>query len=221
MSRQGSGRSGLIARKVGMTRIFNEEGRVIPVTVLSVEPNVVMDTRTEEKNGYTAIQVGFEDQKESRMTKPMLGHFKKCNTSPKKTVKEFRVTADNLIEAGETITVEHFAEGQKVDVSGTSIGKGFQGAMKRHNFGGMRASHGVSISHRAHGSTGQCQDPGKVFKGKKMAGHMGDAKRTQQNLVIAKIDADKNALLVKGSVPGAKGSLVFVQDAVKNPPKAN
>lgn len=210
-------RTGIIATKLGMTRVFSEEGRDIPVTVLQVKDLQVTQQLTDEKNGYTAIQVGEGNAKPSRIAKPQLGHFAKAKVEPKKNLKEFRVSAENMLEVGSEIKTDIFSEGQYVDVQGTTIGKGFAGAMKRHNFGGMRASHGVSISHRAHGSTGQCQDPGKVFKGKKMAGQMGNRTRTQQNLQVVQIDADRGLLLIKGSVPGAKGSLVRVIDAVKKP----
>lgn len=208
-------RTGLIAKKVGMTRMFDDNGRHIPVTVLAVEDLQVVSQCTEEKNGYTALQLGAFNQKPQRVSKPMVGHFKKAKVDPKQIVREFRVSADNLVEVGQALTVEHFQEGQFVDITGNSKGRGFAGAMKRWNFGGLRASHGVSISHRAHGSTGQCQDPGKVFKGKKMAGHYGDERVTQQNLKVVKIDMDKGVLLVRGSVPGANGQPVLVRDAVK------
>ena len=166
-------RSGVIAKKVGMTRLFMEDGKQIPVTVLQLDALQVVDQRTEERDGYTAVQLGAGTAKAKRTSQAMRGHFSKASVEPKRKVAEFRVTADNLIAIGEEISAEHYVTGQKVDVAGTSIGKGFAGAMKRHNFGGLRASHGVSISHRSHGSTGQCQDPGKVFKGKKMAGQHG------------------------------------------------
>ena len=177
-------RSGVIAKKVGMTRLFMEDGKQIPVTVLQLDALQVVDQRTEERDGYTAVQLGAGTAKAKRTSQAMRGHFSKASVEPKRKVAEFRVTADNLIAIGEEISAEHYVTGQKVDVAGTSIGKGFAGAMKRHNFGGLRASHGVSISHRSHGSTGQCQDPGKVFKGKKMAGHMGAARVTTQNLEV-------------------------------------
>ncbi|MBA43304.1 MAG: 50S ribosomal protein L3 [Magnetococcales bacterium] len=210
-------RTGIIATKVGMTRVFSEEGRDIPVTVLQVKDLQVTQQLTDEKNGYTAIQVGEQNAKPSRIAKPQLGHFAKAKVEPKKNLKEFRVSAENMLEVGSEIKTDIFSEGQYVDVQGTTIGKGFAGAMKRHNFGGLRASHGVSVSHRSHGSTGQCQDPGKVFKGKKMAGQMGNRTRTQQNLQVVSVDADRGLILIKGSVPGAKGSVVRVIDAVKKP----
>ncbi|MCG7493503.1 50S ribosomal protein L3 [Thalassobius sp. Cn5-15] len=208
-------RSGIIAKKVGMTRLFMEDGKQIPVTVLQLENLQVVDQRTEERDGYTAVQLGAGSAKAKRTSQAMRGHFAKANVAPKRKLAEFRVSADNLIEVGAEISAEHYVEGQKVDVAGTSIGKGFAGAMKRHNFGGLRASHGVSISHRSHGSTGQCQDPGKVFKGKKMAGHMGAVRVTTQNLEVVKTDADRGLIMVKGAVPGSKGGWVTVKDAVK------
>ena len=208
-------RSGVIAKKVGMTRLFMEDGKQIPVTVLQLENLQVVDQRTEERDGYTAVQLGAGSAKAKRTSQAMRGHFAKANVAPKRKLAEFRVSADNLIEVGAEISAEHYVAGQKVDVAGTSIGKGFAGAMKRHNFGGLRASHGVSISHRSHGSTGQCQDPGKVFKGKKMAGHMGAVRVTTQNLEVVKTDADRGLIMVKGAVPGSKGGWVTVKDAVK------
>ncbi|MDA7430982.1 50S ribosomal protein L3 [Primorskyibacter aestuariivivens] len=208
-------RSGIIAKKVGMTRVFQEDGKQIPVTVLQLENLQVVAQRTADSHGYTAVQLGAGTAKTNRVSKAMRGHFATANVAPKRKVAEFRVSEDNLIAVGEEISAEHFVEGQKVDVSGTSIGKGFAGAMKRHNFGGLRASHGVSISHRSHGSTGQCQDPGKVFKGKKMAGHMGAVRVTTQNLEVVKTDADRGLIMIKGAVPGSKGGWVTVKDAVK------
>ena len=208
-------RSGIIAKKVGMTRLFMEAGKQIPVTVLSLDGLQVVAQRTEEKDGYTAVQLGAGTAKAKRTSKAMRGHFAAAKVEPKRKLVEFRVPADGLIEVGAEISAEHFLEGQKVDVAGTSIGKGFAGAMKRHNFGGLRATHGVSISHRSHGSTGQCQDPGKVFKGKKMAGHMGAVRVTTQNLEVVKTDADRGLLFIKGAVPGSKGGWVSVKDAVK------
>ncbi len=210
-------RSGIIAQKVGMTRIFTDEGEAIPVTVLKVENCQVVAHRTVEKDGYTALQLGAGKAKVKRMTKPERGHFAKAKVEPKRKLAEFRVSEDNMIEIGAELTADHFVPGQYVDVTGTSIGKGFAGAMKRWNFGGLRASHGVSIAHRSHGSTGQCQDPGKVFKGKKMAGHMGARRVTTQNLKVVRTDAERGLIMVKGAVPGAKGSWVFVRDAVKRP----
>ena len=208
-------RSGVIAKKLGMTRLFLEDGRQVPVTVLQLDNLQVVAQRTAEKDGYTAVQLGAGTPKVKRVSKAMRGHFSAAKVEPKRKLAEFRVTEDNLIEVGAEISAEHFLEGQKVDVSGTSIGKGFAGAMKRHNFGGLRASHGVSISHRSHGSTGQCQDPGRVFKGKKMAGHMGAARVTTQNLEVVKTDAERGLIMIKGAVPGSKGGWVTVKDAVK------
>ncbi len=208
-------RSGIIAKKVGMTRLFMEDGKQIPVTVLQLDQLQVVAQRTADKDGYTAVQLGAGTSKVKRVSKAMRGHFSAAKVEPKRKVAEFRVSEDNLIGVGEEISAEHFLQGQKVDVSGTSIGKGFAGAMKRHNFGGLRATHGVSISHRSHGSTGQCQDPGKVFKGKKMAGHMGAARVTTQNLEVVKTDADRGLVFIKGAVPGSKGGWVTVKDAVK------
>ncbi len=214
-------RTGLIAKKVGMTRLFMEDGKQIPVTVLSLENLQVVAQRTPETNGYTAVQLGAGNAKAKRTSQAMRGHFAKAKVEPKRKVAEFRVAPENMINVGETLTANHYFEGQYVDVCGTSIGKGFQGAMKRHNFGGLRASHGVSVSHRSHGSTGQCQDPGKVFKGKKMAGHMGSARVTTQNLQVVKTDADRGVIMVKGAVPGSKGGWVTIKDAVKKPTPEN
>ncbi|MYM57376.1 50S ribosomal protein L3 [Thalassovita mangrovi] len=208
-------RSGVIAKKVGMTRLFMEDGKQIPVTVLQLENLQVVDQRTTERDGYTAVQLGAGNAKAKRTSQAMRGHFAKANVAPKRKLAEFRVTEDNLIEIGAEISAEHYVSGQKVDIAGTTIGKGFAGAMKRHNFGGLRATHGVSISHRSHGSTGQCQDPGKVFKGKKMAGHMGAVRVTTQNLEVVKTDADRGLIMVKGAVPGSKGGWVTIKDAVK------
>ncbi|TRD15174.1 50S ribosomal protein L3 [Palleronia caenipelagi] len=210
-------RSGVIAKKVGMTRIFQEDGRQVPVTVLQLDKLQVVAQRTAEDHGYTAVQLGAGTAKAKNTSKALRGHFAVAKVEPKRKVAEFRVAPENLIAVGEEITANHYFEGQYVDVSGTSIGKGFAGAMKRHNFGGLRASHGVSISHRSHGSTGQCQDPGKVFKGKKMAGHMGAARVTTQNLQVVKTDADRGLIMVKGAVPGSKGGWVTIKDAVKKP----
>ncbi len=210
-------RSGVIAQKIGMSRIFDEAGHHIPVTVLRMENCQVLAHLTEEKNGYTAVQLGAGTRKASRLTKAERQNFAIANVAPKRKVAEFRVSPDNLVEVGAEITADHFVEGQFVDVTGTSIGKGFQGAMKRWNFGGGRATHGNSISHRSHGSTGQCQDPGKVFKGKKMAGHMGDERVTTQNLVVVKTDVERGLVMIRGAVPGAKGGWVMIRDAVKKP----
>ncbi len=210
-------RTGIIAKKLGMTRLFLEDGRQVPVTVLQIDNLQVVAQRTAERDGYTAVQLGSGDAKPKNVTAPMRGHFAKANVAPKRKIAEFRVAPENLIEVGEEIIAAHYFAGQYVDIAGTSIGKGFAGAMKRHNFGGLRASHGVSISHRSHGSTGQCQDPGKVFKGKKMAGHLGAVRVTTQNLQVVRTDADRGLIMVKGSVPGSKGGWVTIKDAVKKP----
>ena len=208
-------RSGVIAQKVGMTRLFTEAGEHIPVTVLKLDGCQVVAHKTNDKNGYTALQLGAGTAKANRVTRAERQRFAIAQVVPKRKIAEFRVSPDNMIEVGAEITADHFIQGQLVDVTGTSLGKGFAGPMKRHNFSGLRASHGVSISHRSHGSTGQRQDPGKVFKGKKMAGHMGDERVTTQNLVVAKVDAEQGLVFIRGSVPGAKGGWVFVRDAVK------
>ena len=208
-------RVGLIARKEGMSRIFDADGRHIPVTVLKVDECQVVAVRNEEKDGYTAVQLGAGKAKVKRTSKQNRGHFAKAKVEPKKKLAEFRVSNENVLEVGAELGANHFIAGQYVDVTGTSIGKGFAGAMKRHNFSGLRATHGVSISHRSHGSTGQCQDPGRVFKGKKMAGHMGDVRVTTQNLEVVSVDTDRNLLLIKGAVPGASGGQVSVRPAVK------
>jgi len=210
-------RSGVIAKKLGMTRLFMEDGRQVPVTVLQMENVQVVAQRTAETDGYTAVQLGAGEAKPKNVSKPMRGHFAKASVAPKRRLAEFRVSPENLIEVGAEITADHYFAGQLVDIAGTSIGKGFAGAMKRHNFGGLRASHGVSISHRSHGSTGQCQDPGRVFKGKKMAGHMGAARVTTQNLEVVRTDPERGLIMVKGSVPGSKGGWVTIKDAVKKP----
>ena len=210
-------RSGVIVQKVGMTRLFTEDGQHVPVTVLKLDNCQVVAQRTEDKDGYNAVQLGSGFRKVKRTTNAMRGHFAKAKVEPKRKLAEFRVTADNLIDIGAELAANHFLEGQKIDATGVSIGKGFAGAMKRHNFGGLRASHGVSISHRSHGSTGQCQDPGKVFKGKKMAGHMGDTRITTQNLTVVKTDVMRGLIMVKGAVPGSKGGWVLLRDAVKRP----
>lgn len=208
-------RTGVIAKKLGMTRLFLDDGRQVPVTVLQLDSLEVVDQRTAERDGYTAVQLGAGLAKAKRTTAAMRGHFAKASVAPKRKIAEFRVAEENLIKIGEEITADHYFAGQFVDIAGTSIGKGFAGAMKRHNFGGLRASHGVSISHRSHGSTGQCQDPGKVFKGKKMAGHLGAVRVTTQNLQVVRTDADRGLIMVKGSVPGSKGGWVTIKDAVK------
>ncbi len=208
-------RTGLIAQKVGMSRVFKDDGTHVPVTVLKVDNCQVVAHKTNDKDGYTALQLGVGAAKAKRQTKAQRGHFAKAKVEPKKKLVEFRVPADAMVDVGAEIAASHFVGGQFVDVTGTSIGKGFAGAMKRHNFGGLRASHGVSISHRSHGSTGQCQDPGKVFKGKKMAGHMGAERVTTLNLEVVATDDERGVILVKGAVPGSKGGWVLVRDAVK------
>ncbi|MDF1682161.1 MULTISPECIES: 50S ribosomal protein L3 [Ponticaulis] len=227
-------RSGVVARKLGMTRVFSEEGLHIPVTVLSLEGCQVVGVREDKdrtakinrgskkdavektvNDGYTAVVLGAGSKKAKNATKADRGQFAKAGVAPKAKVVEFRVAEENLLEVGAAISADHFVPGQKVDVAGISIGKGFAGAMKRWNFGGLRASHGVSISHRSHGSTGQCQDPGKVFKGKKMAGHYGVARITTQNIEVVRVDTERGLVLVKGNVPGPEGGWVEVRDAVK------
>ena len=208
-------RSGLIAQKLGMTRVYTEEGVVVPVTVLKVDNCQVVAQKTSDKDGYTALQLGAGVPKIKRLTKAERGHFAVAKVEPKRKLKEFRVSPDNVIPVGAEITVEHFVPGQFVDVTATSMGKGFAGGMKRWNFGGLRATHGVSVSHRSIGSTGNRQDPGKVFKNKKMPGHMGAETTTTQNIVVVKTDLDRGLIMVKGSVPGVKGAWVSVRDAVK------
>lgn len=208
-------RCGLIARKVGMTRVFTEDGLHVPVTVLKVDDCQVVAQRTEERHGYTALQVGAGTAKVKNVTKPMRGHFAKARVEPKRKLAEFRVSPDALLDVGTRLTVDHFVRGQYVDVTGASKGKGFAGAMKRHGFRGLRASHGVSVSHRSHGSTGQRQQPGRVFKGKLMAGHMGGVGVTAQNLEVVNMDKERSVILVKGPVPGALKGYVLVSDAKK------
>ncbi|SNB63090.1 LSU ribosomal protein L3P [Arboricoccus pini] len=208
-------RTGLIAQKVGMTRLFGDDGSHIPVTVLKVEECQVVAVRTVENDGYEAVQLGVGRAKAKNVSQGERGHFAKAKVEPKRNVQEFRVSGDALLEVGAEIHVGHFVAGQYVDVAGVTIGKGFAGVMKRHNFGGLRASHGVSISHRSHGSTGNRQDPGRVFKGKKMAGHMGAHRATVQNLEVFGVDPQRGVILVKGAVPGAKGTYLRVTDAVK------
>jgi large subunit ribosomal protein L3 len=213
-------RSGLIARKMGMTRIFADDGSHVPVTVLHVDGCKVVATRTVEKDKYCAVQLGAGRAKVKNVGKPMRGHFAKAKVEPTAKIVEFRVTPDALLEIGAELTAAHFLAGQFVDITGTTIGKGFAGVMKRHNFRGLEASHGVSVSHRSHGSTGQRQDPGRVFKGKKMAGHMGDVRATTQSMTIVSTDADRGLIFVKGAVPGANGGWVLVRDSAKRkPPK--
>jgi len=208
-------RTGVIAKKMGMMRVFAEDGAHVPVTVLQLEKLTVVGNRTQEKDGYVSVVLGAGSPKVKRMTKAERGQFAKVNVEPKSKIVEFRVDADGLVPVGAEITADHYIPGQTIDVSGTSVGKGFAGAMKRWNFGGLRATHGVSVSHRSHGSTGQRQDPGKVFKNKKMAGHLGDERVTTQNLTVVRVDAARGLIFVKGSVPGAEGSWVEVRDAAK------
>ena len=208
-------RTGLIAQKMGMMRLFTEDGTHQPVTVLKMDGCQVVAQKTSERDGYSAVQLGFDEAKPKNTSKQMRAHFSKARVTPKKKLVEFRVPEENLVEVGAELSAEHFVAGQKVDVCGTSIGKGFAGAMKRWNFGGLRASHGVSISHRSHGSTGQCQDPGRVFKGKKMAGHMGARRVTTLNLDLVDVDAARGLLFVRGAVPGSEGGYVLIRDAIK------
>ena len=208
-------RAGVIVQKVGMTRVFTDAGENIPVTVLKLEHCQVVAHKTAERHGYTALQLGAGVAKAKRKTRAERGHFAVAKVEPKKKLAEFRVSDSNMIEVGAEITADHFVAGQHVDVVGTSIGKGFAGAMKRWNFKGLRATHGVSISHRSHGSTGHSQDPGKVFKGKKMAGHMGARRITTQNLEVISTDVDRGLILVRGAVPGSKGGWVYMSDAIK------
>ncbi len=209
-------RCGLIAKKIGMTRSFSEEGVSTPVTILKLENVQVVAVLNKVKNGYTALQVGAGTIKSKNVTKPLRGHFAKANVEPKKILREFVVSEDMMLKIGDTFSANHFLVGQKVDVSGVSIGKGFSGAMKRHNFSGLEATHGVSISHRSHGSTGNSQDPGKVWKGKKMAGQYGNVNKTVQSLTIVNFNEEDDLIYVKGSVPGSKESYVIVMDAVKH-----
>ena len=208
-------RTGLIAKKLGMTRLFQDDGTAVPVTVLHLDSVQVVQQRTAERDGYTALQLGWGYQKPHRVTQPNRGHFAAAKVEPKRKLVEFRVDADALVDVGATLSAAHFLVGQRVDVTGTSKGKSFQGGMKRWNFRGLEASHGVSISHRSPGSTGNRQDPGRTFKGKKMAGHMGDERVTTQNLVVAHVDAERGLLMLRGAVPGAVGGFVLVRDAVK------
>ena len=213
-------RCGVIARKLGMSRIFNDKGEHVPVTVLRLEDVEVLSTRSIKKDGYIAVQLGFNNKKLKNVTKPLKGFFAKAKSEPKEKVLEFRVSEDALLNIGDKISVNHYIPGQKIDVVGISQGKGFAGSMKRHNFGGMQASHGVSISHRAHGSTGNSQDPGRTWKGKKMAGQYGNVRVTTQNLTVVKLLDDDNLILVEGSVPGSKNGIVTITDAIKyNVPK--
>lgn len=208
-------RTGLIGQKIGMTRILTEKGQHIPVTLISVDGCQVVSVKAMDKDGYNAVQLGYGSVKTKNVTKPMKGHFAKNRVEPRRKLVEFRVADDAMLNAGDKLAASHFVMGQYVDVAGTSVGKGFAGVMKRHNFGGLRASHGVSITHRSHGSTGQRQDPGKVFKGKKMAGHMGSVRVTKQNLEIVHIDDEKGLIAVRGSIPGSAGTFVEITDAIK------
>jgi large subunit ribosomal protein L3 len=208
-------RTGLLAQKIGMTRIFAAEGDHVPVTVLKIDFCQVVAVRTPEKDGYSALQLGVGAAKVKRMTQPQRGHFARAKVEPKAWVAEFRVTEDAVLPVGSELTAAHFLPGQYVDVTGVSIGKGFAGAMKRHNFGGLGASHGVSVSHRSHGSTGQRQSPGKTFKNKKMAGQLGAARVTTQSLEVISVDAERGILMIKGSVPGCAGGHVLVRDAAR------
>jgi large subunit ribosomal protein L3 len=208
-------RTGLIAQKLGMSRLFSDDGTHIPVSVLRIDGCQVIAQRTQDNDGYTALQLGIGEIKVKNVTKPVRGHFAKAGVEPKRKLAEFRVDPDMLVDVGAEFTADHFVPGQRIDVTGVSIGKGFAGAMKRHNFGGLRATHGVSISHRSHGSTGNRQDPGRVFKGKKMAGHMGDRQVTVLNLQVVRTDLDRGLIMVKGAVPGGKGAWVLIRDAIK------
>jgi large subunit ribosomal protein L3 len=209
-------RTGVIAKKLGMARFFDEAGVHVPVTVLSLEGCTVVSQRTKDKDGYVALQLGAGAKKPKNTSKAMRGHFAKGEVEPKRTLMEFKVSDDNLIDVGAVLTADHFVPGQKVDITGVTVGKGFTGAMKRWNFGGLRATHGVSVSHRSHGSTGQRQDPGKTFAGKKMAGHYGQETVTTLNLTVWRVDIDRGLILVKGAVPGTEGTFVKVRDAVKS-----
>ncbi len=210
-------RTGMIVRKLGMSRVFSDDGTHIPVSVLKVDNCQVVAQRTEDRDGYCALQLGCGTARVKNVGKAMRGHFAKSKVEPKRRLVEFRISPDAMVDVGSELTVEHFVPGQFVDVSGTSIGKGFAGAMKRYGFKGLGASHGVSINHRSLGSTGQCQEPGKVFKGKKMAGQMGNARTTVQNLEVVATDSERGVILVKGGVPGAKGGYLTVRDAHRRP----
>ena len=214
-------RTGLIAKKLGMTRIFKEDGTHVPVTVLHLDEVQVVDTRTQERDGYTAVQLGCGKAKVKNVSQPNKGHFARLKVEPKAKLVEFRVSPDALLESGQVVTAEHFVVGQKVDVCGVSKGKGFAGSMKRWNFRGLEASHGVSVSHRSHGSTGNRQDPGKTFKNKKMAGHLGHERVTTLNVEVAAVDAERGLLMIRGSVPGGKTGYVMVRDAIKKPRHAD
>ncbi len=209
-------RCGLITRKLGMSRVFNDNGEHVPVTILRLENAEVISVKSIEKDGYTAVQLGFGDKKAKNISKPLKGVFAKSKVTPKEKIAEFRVSEDAILKVGDILSVNHFIVGQKVDVVGVSQGKGFSGAMKRHNFGGMQASHGVSISHRSHGSTGNSQDPGRTWKGKKMAGQYGNVRITTQNLKIVQLLENEDLILVEGSVPGSKNGFVLLRDAIKS-----
>jgi large subunit ribosomal protein L3 len=208
-------RTGLIAKKLGMTRVFTAEGSHVPVTVLEVDNLQVVAVRTDERDGYSAVQLGTGKAKVKNVSQPMRGHFAKAKLEPKRKLVEFRVSPDAVLDVGAELSAAHFIAGQFVDVVGTTKGRGFSGVIRRHNFGGLRATHGVSVSHRSHGSTGQRQDPGKVFKNKKMAGHYGDVRVTTQNLRIVSSDAERGLIMVEGAVPGADGGYVLIKDAAK------
>jgi large subunit ribosomal protein L3 len=210
-------RTGLIATKLGMTRVFADDGNHVPVTVLAVDHCQVVAVRTADKDGYTAVQLGTGKAKVKNVSQPMRGHFAKAKLEPKKKLVEFRVSEDALLDVGAEITADHFLKGQFVDVIGITKGRGFSGVIRRHHFGGLRASHGVSVSHRSPGSTGQRQDPGKVFRGKKMPGHLGDVRVTTQNLRVVSTDADRGLIMIEGAVPGAEGGYVLIKDAAKRP----
>ncbi len=210
-------RTGLIAKKLGMTRVFADDGNHVPVTVLAVDHCQVIAVRTADKDGYTAVQLGTGKAKVKNVSQPMRGHFAKAKLEPKKKLVEFRVSEDALLDVGAEITADHFLAGQFVDVIGITKGRGFSGVIRRHHFGGLRASHGVSVSHRSPGSTGQRQDPGKVFRGKKMPGHLGDVRVTTQNLRVVSTDAERGLIMIEGAVPGAEGGYVLVKDAAKRP----
>lgn len=208
-------RTGLIGRKVGMTSFFQNDGTRVPLTVLKISDCIVLEHKTQDKHGYNALTLGTETVSADRLTKPLRGYFAQKQLEPCGLLKEFRVSEKDFLDVGTRLTAEHFVVGQHVDVTGTSIGKGFAGGMKRHNFGGLRATHGVSVSHRSHGSTGNRQDPGKVFKNKKMAGHMGARRVTKLNLLVHAVDAERGLLFVKGAIPGAKKGIIYIRDAVK------
>ncbi len=214
-------RTGLLAKKLGMTRLFKEDGTHVPVTVLHLDEVQVVDIRTQERDGYTAVQLGCGKAKVKNVSQPNKGHFARVKVEPKAKLAEFRVVPDALLESGQVLSAEHFVVGQKVDVCGISKGKGFAGAMKRWNFRGLEASHGVSVSHRSHGSTGNRQDPGKTFKNKKMAGHLGSERVTTLNVEVAGVDAARGLLMIRGSVPGGKTGYVMVRDAIKKPRHAD